>query len=373
MAPKIVRVGFLSKPSEIVLLASAFISLNVLILAFFEETLITKLNVDSSNNENIMKKEIQHEDEEIEQVITIEEDGRFGNLLMETATLLLVGQRVNKRVQLLPGVDKKLRNYFSSLPAQTIDHTKVTEKKKTIILLWRQGDHFIFQHCVCHYCSECLCPKCNKWRKIPSWTYLSQPDQFDNETYLMLKWFNSELVMRHIGEARDVLRPLLRQDVIDTVQDYFSSLAETRGTLTYINIHVRRTDYISFIAERYKGHQVNENYFNYCIEEFLTEYPNSIFLVTSDDIAWCREHLKHERIVFPHISSPADPVVTDFILMTQVNHSIYDYGSFAFWGAVLAGGETLVAEGYSSKQHPMLTAIKKHPPPGWRTVDVSQL
>ena len=129
MAPKIVRVGFLSKPSEIVLLASAFISLNVLILAFFEETLITKLNVDSSNNENIMKKEIQHEDEEIEQVITIEEDGRFGNLLMETATLLLVGQRVNKRVQLLPGVDKKLRNYFSSLPAQTIDHTKVTKKK----------------------------------------------------------------------------------------------------------------------------------------------------------------------------------------------------------------------------------------------------
>ena len=129
MAPKIVRVGFLSKPSEIVLLASAFISLNVLILAFFEETLITKLNVDSSNNENIMKKEIQHEDEEIEQVITIEEDGRFGNLLMETATLLLVGQRVNKRVQLLPGVDKKLRNYFSSSPAQTIDHTKVTKKK----------------------------------------------------------------------------------------------------------------------------------------------------------------------------------------------------------------------------------------------------
>ena len=39
-------------------------------------------------------------------------------------------------------------------------------------------------------------------------------------------------------------------------------------------------------------------------------------------------------------------VVLDIILLIQANHTIYDYGSFGFWGAVLAGGKTMVADGY---------------------------
>ena len=39
-----------------------------------------------------------------EQVITMEEDGRLGNLLMEMATLLLIGRHANVTVSLLPQV-----------------------------------------------------------------------------------------------------------------------------------------------------------------------------------------------------------------------------------------------------------------------------
>ena len=35
-------------------------------------------------------------------IITFEEDGRFGNLLLETATLILIGKKINKPVQLMP-------------------------------------------------------------------------------------------------------------------------------------------------------------------------------------------------------------------------------------------------------------------------------
>ena len=59
--------------------------------------------------------------------------------------------------------------------------------------------------------------------------------------------------------------------------------------------------------------------------------------------------------------------------MFQTNHTIYDYGSFAFWGAVLAGGRVMLADGYSAKLHPILAAVKKVPPAGWTTVDVSKL
>ena len=39
-----------------------------------------------------------------QQVISMEEDGRLGNLLIETATLLLIGKQANVTVSLLPQV-----------------------------------------------------------------------------------------------------------------------------------------------------------------------------------------------------------------------------------------------------------------------------
>ena len=48
---------------------------------------------------------MQEEVEGFEQVITMEEDGRLGNLLMEMATLLLIGREANVSVSLLPQVD----------------------------------------------------------------------------------------------------------------------------------------------------------------------------------------------------------------------------------------------------------------------------
>ena len=58
-----------------------------------------------------------------------------------------------------------------------------------------------------------------------------------------------------------------------------------------------------------------------------------------------REHLAGQDVVFPELSG-ADPVIMDFILLTQTNHTIYDYGSFGFSAAVTAGGSTMVADGY---------------------------
>ena len=49
--------------------------------------------------------------------------------------------------------------------------------------------------------------------------------------------------------------------------------------------------------------------------------------------------------MFPELSG-GDPVIMDFILLTQTNHTIYDYGSFGFSAAVTAGGSTMVADGY---------------------------
>ena len=93
-----------------------------------------------------------------------------------------------------------------------------------------------------------------------------------------------------------------------------------------------------------------------------------------------------EDVVFPELSGGDDPVIVDFLLLTQANHTIYDYGSFGFWVAVLAGGTTMLADGYrfekspkkssfeelfcSKRPHPILAAIRKKPPEGWTRVNV---
>ena len=142
----------------------------------------------------------------------------------------------------------------------------------------------------------------------------------------------------------------------------------------HFSIHVRRTDYIQFVEKRYKGQEVGAQFFLEAIKEFERLDSSSVFLVTSDDLDWCRKNLIHPRVIFPNLSSPSeDPAVSDFILLTQTNHSIYDYGSFAFWGAVLAGGQTIVADGYSQRIHPVLSAIKKFPPNHWKTKNVKTL
>ena len=59
------------------------------------------------------------------QILTIEEDGRFGNLLLEIATLIIIGKRLNTPVQILPQVGRKMEKFLSNLPAPTIDYRKV--------------------------------------------------------------------------------------------------------------------------------------------------------------------------------------------------------------------------------------------------------
>lgn len=130
MAQKIKRAVCFSKPLEILLLVLVFLTFNFLFLSSVEKKLAENLAVGDEFSSG--KREKRHNllientfQDDSQQLITFEEDGRFGNLLLETATLLLIGRKLNKQVNLLPQVAKKLKNYFSSLPAETIDHNKV--------------------------------------------------------------------------------------------------------------------------------------------------------------------------------------------------------------------------------------------------------
>ena len=136
MGSKITRKSCLTQPSEIVLLVAFFISVNLLILSYFQErTLRTLQNHEpaggdkSSGSLEMSAQKIMEADWE-GQILTIEEDGRFGNLLLEIATLIIVGKRLNRPVQILPQVGRKLEKFLSHLPAPAIDYRKVGDGGK---------------------------------------------------------------------------------------------------------------------------------------------------------------------------------------------------------------------------------------------------
>ncbi|XP_044736913.1 galactoside alpha-(1,2)-fucosyltransferase 2-like [Chrysoperla carnea] len=89
---------------------------------------------------------------------------------------------------------------------------------------------------------------------------------------------------------------------------------EDSTSITYIGVHVRRTDY--------RAH---------------------LWRARRDDPAWCHKHLgKHRNVYIVSKLDSTNSPEQDFAVMAACNHSIIDYGTFGVWGAILAGGETIV-------------------------------
>jgi Glycosyl transferase family 11 len=75
-----------------------------------------------------------------------------------------------------------------------------------------------------------------------------------------------------------------------------------------------------------------------------------IFLIVSDEPEWCRENLLDNDDVVIAAKSPEH----DLALLAMSNHTIIDYGSFSFWGAVLSsveGGHTIMNQASANNYH----------------------
>lgn len=95
-----------------------------------------------------------------------------------------------------------------------------------------------------------------------------------------------------------------------------------------VSIHVRRGDYL-------RGFPVmDESYYRPSMAYFLERYIGIHFYVFSNDIPWCREHLKGKEITFVDSNTGKDSPF-DMWLMAQCKHNIIANSSFSWWGAWL--------------------------------------
>lgn len=116
--------------------------------------------------------------------------------------------------------------------------------------------------------------------------------------------------------------------------DYVKSLFNNDELVNSVSLHVRRGDYLKF-----QFHQcINLDYYDkaiaYMDEKCLIEH----ILVLSDDIQWCKENLKDDRMIF--IEGYQDYI--DLYIMSLCNHNIIANSSFSWWGSYLNENENKI-------------------------------
>ena len=145
-------------------------------------------------------------------------------------------------------------------------------------------------------------------------------------------YYQSWKYFRHIErEVREHFR--FRLDIISVAKEFLHSNAPGLH-VTRVGIHVRRGDLLDGYYHNFGYSVATASYFAQAMTYFRKRFQRVQFIVCSDDITWCREHIKDSNIAYSEGNSPG----VDLAILSLCDHVIMSIGSFSWWAAWLAGG-----------------------------------
>jgi len=143
----------------------------------------------------------------------------------------------------------------------------------------------------------------------------------------------------------------------EPTEQFVHKAKEQYPQLNYENtvaIHVRRGD---FTIQTTRFPLITKEY----VFEALKLIPEATMcFIVSDDILWCKEHLKHDKFVYTDYVDPAEALW----FMSLCNHFIISNSTFSWWGAYLSN--------YKNKKviHPSTWFGPAFPKETWDSKDV---
>uniref|UniRef100_A0A8C9PC32 L-Fucosyltransferase n=1 Tax=Spermophilus dauricus TaxID=99837 RepID=A0A8C9PC32_SPEDA len=152
----------------------------------------------------------------------------------------------------------------------------------------------------------------------------------------------------------------LHEHVREEAQKFLQALQATQAwRMTFVGVHVRRGDYVRVMPQVWKGVLADRGYLQQALDWFRARYRSPVFVVTSDDMAWCRQSIDSSRgdVVFAGNGLQGSPA-KDFALLTQCNHSIITVGTFGIWAAYLTGGDTVYLANFTLPNSPFHMVFK---------------
>ena len=106
-----------------------------------------------------------------------------------------------------------------------------------------------------------------------------------------------------------------------------------------VYMHIRRGDYISVAANKNIFESLQSEYYQKAINLIKEKCDISAIFVFSNDILWCREHLKFDIPVYYVDGNDEYHGHEDLYLMSQCTHNIIANSTFSWWGAWLNNNE----------------------------------
>ena len=156
----------------------------------------------------------------------------------------------------------------------------------------------------------------------PSFTYAPIPYQ---PNMIIEGWFQSEkYFFNHKHEIMELFAP--PKDISDYLKNKYDDLIKHPKT---VSIHLR-----NYYKENPYLEQVYPTYGREYVEKAIALFPeDSVFVVFSDQIAWCKEQLAGVSRKFLFIEG--EEFYHDFYLMSLCKHHIICNSTFSWWAAYL--------------------------------------
>lgn len=151
------------------------------------------------------------------------------------------------------------------------------------------------------------------------------------------------------------------------IKDKISELRKDFKTL--ISVHVRRTDYLT---SNYHTNLSLEYYYEAmkCFDSF----ESKVFVIFSDDPAWCRENFNGERFEGSPLGQRSSVIIednsdyVDLMLMSECDHYIIANSTFSWWGAYLNEKQKMVIR--PSCWFQVEIDIQDLCPPEWESIKI---
>lgn len=145
----------------------------------------------------------------------------------------------------------------------------------------------------------------------------NKPNIFLDGYWQSEKYFikNKEIVLKELKASNNIIEKLLSK---------YSNFKYDDA----VSLHIRRTDYLTSGGFH---PTMSPEYYHNALEESKSE--KMVKLVFSDDIQWCRDNLKLDKVIFIDGNSN----IEDMYLMSLCKNNIIANSSFSWWGAYLNG------------------------------------
>ena len=185
-----------------------------------------------------------------------------------------------------------------------------------------------------------------------SWKY------FRNVTHIIREHFQYDTNVMSIAKK-----------YLQSLNDQYKQHINATSDVTTIGIHVRRGDFLSQRAIN-RGKSVGTvDYFHAAMGYFRKQHTNCVFLVASNDVKWCREHLAAHDVIMiadstvnvtsSHAHHVSD-VQRDMSVLRLVEHNIISTGSFSWWIGWFTPGQVVYYKDYPVNGSSQSIALARH-------------